>query len=59
MSARKGAIVNENILFTPEVVDLIMKILRRGNSAEIKKENNKLVIVEIERRVRNKTSITG
>ena len=59
MPARKGAIVNENILFTPEVVDLIMKIVRRGNSAEIKKENNKLVIVEIERRVRNKTSITG
>ena len=59
MPARKGVIVNENILFTPEVVDLIMKIVRRGNSAEIKKENNKLVIVEIERRVRNKTSITG
>ena len=59
MPARKGVIVNENILFTPEVVDLIMKIVRRGISAEIKKENNKLVIVEIERRVRNKTSITG
>lgn len=51
--------MGEKIIFTPEMVDLIMKILRKGNSAEIKKENNKLVIVEIERRVRNKTSIIG
>jgi hypothetical protein len=36
-----------------------LKIVKKGNSAEIKKENNKLVVVEIERRVRNKTSITG
>ena len=49
----------EKVLFDSEVTDLIMKIVRKGNSAEIKKENNKLVIVEIERRVRNKTSITG
>lgn len=51
--------MGEKIIFTPEMVDLIMKILRKGNSAEIKKENNKLVIVEIERRVKNKTSIIG
>nr|DAR34445.1 MAG TPA: hypothetical protein [Caudoviricetes sp.] len=59
MSERKGVNVDENLVFTPEVIDLIMRIVRRGNSAEIKKENNKLVIVEIERRVRNKTSIIG
>ncbi len=46
-------------LFTSEVIDLIMKIVRKGNSVELKKENDKLVVVEIERRVRNKTSITG
>lgn len=51
--------MEEKSIFTPEMVDLIMKIVRKGNSAEIKKENNKLVIVEIERRVRNKTSIIG
>lgn len=51
--------MEEKSIFTPEMVDCIMKILRRGNAAEIKKENNKLVVVEIERRVRNKTSITG
>lgn len=49
----------EKVLFDSEVTDLIMKIVLKGNSAEIKKENNKLVVVEIERRVRNKTSITG
>ena len=59
MSERKGVNVEEKILFTPEVINLIMRIVRKGNSAEIKKENNNLVIVEIERRVRNKTSIIG
>lgn len=51
--------MQENKLFDSETVELIMKIVRKGNSAEIKKENNKLVIVEIERRARKKTSITG
>lgn len=49
----------DNKVFTAELQDTIMKIVKKGNSAEIKKENNKLVVVEIERRVRNKTSITG
>lgn len=49
----------DNPLFTAEVNEIIMKIVKKGNSAEIKKENNNLVVVEIERRVRNKTSITG
>lgn len=46
-------------VFTVEMLDTILKIVKKGNSAEIKKENNKLVVVEIERRVKNKTSITG
>ena len=41
------------------VAELIWKILKKGNSVELKKENNKLVVVEIERRVKEKTSITG
>ena len=49
----------KELTFTPEMVEAIQHILKRGNSAEIKKENNKIVIVEIERRVKNKTSITG
>lgn len=51
--------MEEKMAFPPEIIDVILKIIRRGNSAEIKKENNKLVVIEIERRVRNKTSITG
>lgn len=51
--------MEQSKLFSPEVVDLIMQILKRGNTVEIKKENNKLVVVEIQRRVKNKTSIIG
>lgn len=39
--------------------DAIIEILRKGNNAEIKKENNQIVVVEIHRKVRDKTSITG
>lgn len=45
--------------FTDEVVQEISKIIKRGNSAELKKENNKLVVVEIQRKAKIKTSITG
>ena len=48
-----------NTVFTAELQYAILRIVKKGNSAEIKKENNKIVVVEIERRVRNKTSITG
>lgn len=45
--------------FTTEVIETICKILKRGNSAELKKENGKLVVVEIERKVKTKTFING
>lgn len=41
--------------FSCDICAAIDKILKRGNSAELKKENGKLVIVEIERKVKNKT----
>lgn len=50
---------DQRALFSTEVIDLIMQILKRGDTVEIKKENNKLVIVEIQRKVKNKTSIIG
>lgn len=50
---------DQKSLFNSEVIDLIMQILKRGNIVEVKKENNKLVIVEIQRKVKNKTSIIG
>lgn len=45
--------------FTEEVVQEISKIIKRGNSVELKKENNKLVVVEIQRKAKIKTSIIG
>ena len=42
-----------------EVIQMILTILKKGNNAEIKKENGKLVVVEIQRKVKTKTSITG
>lgn len=50
---------SEKIAFAMKTTEILLRILKRGNSAEVKKENNKLVIVEIERRVRDKNSIIG
>lgn len=38
---------------------IIEEILNRGNNAEIKVEKNQIVIVEIKRKVKLKTLITG
>lgn len=46
-------------LFTEELVSEIMRILKHGNTVELKKEHDKLVVVEIQRKVKNKTSIIG
>ena len=48
-----------NELFTPEVVEQILRILKSGNSVELKKERDSLVVVEIQRKKRISTSITG
>lgn len=45
--------------FTVEVIDEICQILKRGNSAELKRENGRLVVVEIRRQVKIKTSANG
>lgn len=46
-------------IFNAEVIEAITRILKKGNSAELKRENGKLVVVEIERKVKTKTSING
>ena len=46
-------------LFTPEVIDQILRILKQGNSVELKKERDSLVVVEIQRKVKNKVSAIG
>ena len=39
--------------------EAILAILKRGRSAEVKKEHNNIVVVEIDRKVRDKTSANG
>ncbi|MGN0558367.1 MAG: hypothetical protein ACI4IS_02835 [Acutalibacteraceae bacterium] len=50
--------MNNNI-FTADVAEAVIKIIKNGNSAELKRENGKLVVVEIQRKVKSKTSIIG
>lgn len=54
----KGVIFLEKS-FTPEVIEAITKIIKNGNSAEIKKEQGRIVVVEIKRQVKTKTVIKG
>lgn len=42
-----------------EVMSAILEILRRGNSAEVKRERDNIVVVEIKRQVKTKTAING
>lgn len=37
-----------------ELLDILDKILQRGNTAEVKKEREQVVVVEIQRQVRIK-----
>ena len=36
-----------NSIFTAEVTEAVIGILKKGNSAELKRENGKLVIVDV------------
>ena len=47
------------VAINDEVIELIDKILKKGNSAELKREQGKLVVVEIERKVKIKASVSG
>lgn len=51
--------VIDSKLFTAEVIEEIQRILKHGNSVELKRENNRLVVVEIQRKVKIKTSANG
>lgn len=51
--------MTESSLFSTDVVETITKILKRGDTVELKKENGKLVVVEIRRKVQIKTSAIG
>ena len=45
--------------WTPETLDIILEILSKGNSVELKRERDNLVIVEIKRKVKIKTPAIG
>lgn len=42
-----------------ETIELIMQILKKGNSVELKREQGRLVVVEIKRKVKIKTPVNG
>lgn len=50
---------NGSSLLSAETAEVILGILRRGNTAELKREHGKLVVVEIQRKMKTKTSING
>lgn len=49
----------DNIKLSEVVFNEIADILKRGNSCEVKKEKDNIVVVEIQRRVRKKASTIG
>lgn len=42
----------------PELWEEIQKILKRGNTAEVKKTGGQIIVVEIERKVKIKKTVT-
>ena len=47
------------IRFEEKDLKIITDAIKRGNSVELKKEQGKLVVVELQRKVKTKTSIIG
>lgn len=47
------------ITLPPETVDAIVNIIEHGSAAEVKRERDTLVVVELSRKVRNKTDANG
>lgn len=46
-------------LFSDEVIGEVERIIKKGNTVELKRERDKLVIVEIQRKVKIKKSTNG
>lgn len=42
-----------------EWVQSVLEIIKRGNVAEVKREKDKIVIIEIKRQLKSKTAIIG
>lgn len=48
-----------NTILDEKATAIILQAFKRGNSVELKKEQGKLVVVEIQRKMKMKASITG
>ena len=46
-------------LFDKKITEIILQAFKRGNSVELKKEQGKIVVVEIQRKMKTKASIIG
>lgn len=42
-----------------EWLKIVLDIIRRGNVAEVKREKDNIVVIEIKRQLKNKTAIKG
>lgn len=40
-------------------IDYVQEIIRRGNVAEVKREKDNIVVIEIKRQLKSKTAING
>lgn len=49
----------DKTLFSDEVIGEVDRIIKKGNTVELKREKDKLVIVEIQRKVKIKKSTIG
>ena len=46
-------------LFDDKMTQIILHAFKRGNTVELKKEQGKIVVVELQRKARVKASING
>lgn len=46
-------------LFDEKMTQIILQAFKRGNTVELKKEQGKIVVVELQRKARVKASING
>ena len=46
-------------LFDDKMTQIILQAFKRGNTVELKKEQGKIVVVELQRKARVKASING
>lgn len=51
--ATNGDMLNE------KWINAVQEIIRRGNVAEVKREKDNIVVIEIKRQLKNKTAIKG